>query len=383
MAYLPKPPRPLNLLTIDGGGLQGISSLLILDELLKTIARSKEIPFNKLRPCDVFDVIAGYGTGGWLALLLGRFQLDIKSAMAEWYRLIDCIAPKRKPGELRVPFWQHNYYNPNHLVEQVDRLAGFYGTDKHMFFTPPEGTRCRHSFVSAVKAESKGSDFRYNLFRTYDRPESALVVEGLTDPRKCKISHAFAATGATKYMSLPWKEHSSCGGRSKSLDISFPRPRNITYRAVDESKGLYGPNVEISVVVNVGPGVLNSSDYRSITRKFSWGKEPIATSTRPSEMSEKANAKETTTTEFKQSNSFEKKLRMAVAMMVADIRMFFRSINQKDKPRYYRLAPEVSPSGTAQNDTLEPNLSSDSTMQYLRTSEAIVDMEEIAQHISV
>lgn len=73
MAKLPQPEKPLKILTIDGGGLQGISTLLILDKLLGAIARNNGVPDRKPRPCDVFAVIAGIGPGGWLALLLGRF----------------------------------------------------------------------------------------------------------------------------------------------------------------------------------------------------------------------------------------------------------------------------------------------------------------------
>jgi len=47
--------RPLKILTIDGGGLQAISSLLILDELLTTVAKNNGVNHRKPRPCDVFD----------------------------------------------------------------------------------------------------------------------------------------------------------------------------------------------------------------------------------------------------------------------------------------------------------------------------------------
>lgn len=43
MAQLPKPTKPLNILTIDGGGLQAISTLLILDELLNAVARNNGV----------------------------------------------------------------------------------------------------------------------------------------------------------------------------------------------------------------------------------------------------------------------------------------------------------------------------------------------------
>lgn len=60
-----KPFKPLKILTLDGGGLQAISTLLILNKVLETIAKQNGVPeHEKPRPCDVFDTIAGIGTGG-------------------------------------------------------------------------------------------------------------------------------------------------------------------------------------------------------------------------------------------------------------------------------------------------------------------------------
>ena len=251
MALLPKPCKPLRILTIDGGGLQGISTLLILDKLLDAIARQNGVPESKPRPCDVFDVIAGIGPGGWLALLLGRFQMDVASALAEWYNLIDCIAPRSRAEELRMRVLQHSYFDTDRLVEQVDELTEFYQTDKHMFLTPPEGTRCKHVFVSALKTDSKDRHLGYNLFRTYDCPEGSNVLEGPSNPREYKISHAFGATGAAKYFTPPWREPTAKRGISRFLDVQFPSPHNITELALEEVWGLYGKDLEISVVVNI------------------------------------------------------------------------------------------------------------------------------------
>ncbi|KAL9038521.1 MAG: hypothetical protein Q9214_005247, partial [Letrouitia sp. 1 TL-2023] len=264
MAKLPRPEKPLKILTIDGGGLQGISTLVILDKLLDTIARSNGVPNSKPRPCDVFDVIAGIGAGGWLALLLGRFQLDVSAALAEWYNLVDCIAPRSKAEELRMRLMQHSYFDTERLVEQIDRLTEFYETDQHMFFTPPNSTRCKHVFVSALKTDSKETNLGYNLFRTYHYPEGAKVLDGC-DPRKFKISHAFGVTGAAKHFTPPWKK-----GKLKFLDVKFPSPHNITELALNEMWGLYGTDVQISVVVNIGPGIPSAFDYKKIARRFSW-----------------------------------------------------------------------------------------------------------------
>ena len=57
------PTKPFNILTINGGGLQVISSLSILSQLLNILAAHNGIPPEQaLRPCDVFDTIVGIGT---------------------------------------------------------------------------------------------------------------------------------------------------------------------------------------------------------------------------------------------------------------------------------------------------------------------------------
>ena len=294
MAKLPKPTRPLKILTIDGGGLQGISTLLILNKLLIAIARNNGVEESKPRPCDVFDVIAGIGPGGWLALLLGRFQMDVSAALDEWYNLIDCIAPRSKAEKFRMRLMQHSCFDTDRLVEQVDQLTDFYETDKHMFFTPPSGTRCKHVFVSALKTDSKEKHLGYNLFRTYDCPVGSKVLDGPSNPREYKISHAFGVTGAAKYFSPPWKETSAKKGISKFMDIQFPSPHNITELALNEMWGLYGKDVEISVVVNIGPGTPNASDYRKIARRFSWGRKTATTSPTPPKRAWPSGAKEVT-----------------------------------------------------------------------------------------
>lgn len=49
----------INLLSLDGGGRRIHSSMLILAELMKKLD-----PDNPPKPCDVFDMIGGSGTGG-------------------------------------------------------------------------------------------------------------------------------------------------------------------------------------------------------------------------------------------------------------------------------------------------------------------------------
>ena len=76
---------------IDGGGVRGYSMLILLQELMhRTFVdiygrapKRNEIP----RPCDHFDLIAGTGTGGLIAIMLGRLRMDIDTCMNVYVRM--------------------------------------------------------------------------------------------------------------------------------------------------------------------------------------------------------------------------------------------------------------------------------------------------------
>ena len=270
-----KAPEPLKILTIDGGGLQAISTLLTLNRVLETIARENGVPENrKPRPCDVFDTIAGIGAGGWLAILLGRFRLDITACLSEWYNITHHIAPRSKTAEIRLRLLQHCYFDTDRLVERVDSLTKVYRAGDRLFEHDPQGARTRHVFVAALASDGKG----YNLFRSYEIPKSAKLpeklLEGPENPDSFTISRAFAVTGAARYFIDPWKEQMASSDLSKSSDTKFPEPHNITELALDEMWGIYGTDVPLSVVLNIGPGPPNDVDVKQIARRFPWGLDP-------------------------------------------------------------------------------------------------------------
>ena len=77
--------RPLRILVLDGGGVRGLSEVLILkflmlrlrhEEQKKTKQRLPDLP----SPWKYFDLICGTSTGGLLALMLGRLRLVIPGA---------------------------------------------------------------------------------------------------------------------------------------------------------------------------------------------------------------------------------------------------------------------------------------------------------------
>ena len=76
----------------DGGGIRGYSTLVILTGLMHRIhvLINKNVPvgpYQLPRPCDFFDIIGGNGTGGLIALMLGRMRMDVETCK-EYYEAL-------------------------------------------------------------------------------------------------------------------------------------------------------------------------------------------------------------------------------------------------------------------------------------------------------
>ncbi|KAK8108100.1 acyl transferase/acyl hydrolase/lysophospholipase, partial [Apiospora kogelbergensis] len=79
MASSNNPGPPLRVLSLDGGGIRGKSSLLILENIMERIRESKGLDLVP-RPCEYFDLIGGTSTGGptsIIAIMLGRLGMTV------------------------------------------------------------------------------------------------------------------------------------------------------------------------------------------------------------------------------------------------------------------------------------------------------------------
>ncbi|TKA63802.1 hypothetical protein B0A49_06322 [Cryomyces minteri] len=92
------------ILTLDGGGIRGYSSLLILQALMhevylweRKLDETDPIPNSiwrtltedELQPCHYFDFMYGTSTGGLIATMLGRLRMTVR----------DCLTIYRQVGE--------------------------------------------------------------------------------------------------------------------------------------------------------------------------------------------------------------------------------------------------------------------------------------------
>jgi patatin-like phospholipase/acyl hydrolase len=73
--------RPLRVLVMDGGGVRGLSEILMLKELMQRLQFQEEEAMQRPKggplpqPWKYFDLICGTRTGGLLAIMLGRLRM--------------------------------------------------------------------------------------------------------------------------------------------------------------------------------------------------------------------------------------------------------------------------------------------------------------------
>ncbi|KAL8918595.1 MAG: hypothetical protein Q9172_005349 [Xanthocarpia lactea] len=112
---------PLRILSLDGGGVRGYSTLLLLDELMHRIVSicDGKPPENKdvVKPCEYFDLIAGVGTGGLIAIMLGRLRMTLKQCRDIYIEMTRVVFESDKTIA-GVP-WKSTLYKATKLEEAI------------------------------------------------------------------------------------------------------------------------------------------------------------------------------------------------------------------------------------------------------------------------
>ena len=92
-----KPPEPFDpkgrrlLLSLDGGGVRGLSSILILKHIMDELNAHRE---KRLEPWQVFDMIGGTSTGGSVTFLLSVNAIQLNRDIDS---LPSCLGTSRCP----------------------------------------------------------------------------------------------------------------------------------------------------------------------------------------------------------------------------------------------------------------------------------------------
>ncbi|MCJ1250856.1 hypothetical protein MMC30_008084 [Trapelia coarctata] len=186
------------ILSLDGGGVRGLSSLLVLQELMKKIQQyeEEEEPFvrssassplipaestpqdetgskrtRSFLPCHYFDYIGGTSTGGLMAIMLGRLRMDMDSAL-NVYRQLATEVFERSSSRLKRFFTaQDKEERARALQKVIDNIRPTQSSvgEKDTDFKS-DNSRCK-TVVCALRSESKNDITQTPyLFRSYDHP---------------------------------------------------------------------------------------------------------------------------------------------------------------------------------------------------------------------
>ncbi|KAF3188431.1 hypothetical protein TWF225_003407 [Orbilia oligospora] len=218
--------HPLRVLCLDGGGVRGLSSLLIVKQIMQQIAPNVKNP----RPCDYFDMISGTSTGGIIAIMLGRLQMSIDECIQAYRDMakrvfgIDTLERLARFGATKARF----------DAEVLERVIKKYAGNKWMVNYYPSACKV---FVVAVK--SQNIDGGPKLFRTWG--QRAI-------DEQVRIWEAVRATSAAptffKPMNINGVEYSDGG-------LGYNNPAMLTYLEVVQT---YGKGFPIKCFISVGTG---------------------------------------------------------------------------------------------------------------------------------
>lgn len=187
----------VNVLVLDGGGVRGLSSLLILRNLMEQLGRaspSEAVP----RPCEVFDLICGTSTGGLIAIMLGRLRMTVEDAINCYLRFSEGIF-----GNKRYFPWLRRLaglamYDASILEKHIKDIIADHGGDLNALLEEPVtgSTEYCRTFVVAISQSNAGNP--PVLFRSYPPPHGVEALVG-----KCKIWEAARATTAASTFFSP------------------------------------------------------------------------------------------------------------------------------------------------------------------------------------
>ncbi|KIX92305.1 uncharacterized protein Z520_12051 [Fonsecaea multimorphosa CBS 102226] len=112
----------------DGGGVRGLSSLLILRYLLvlvtQVLVENGKLPagHRMVKPQDLFDIAVGTSTGGLIVLMMAKLDMSLDECIEQYKKLSRDIFAKQRPILKRVFGSDLSKYSGKRLETAVEDL---------------------------------------------------------------------------------------------------------------------------------------------------------------------------------------------------------------------------------------------------------------------
>ncbi|KAH8145333.1 uncharacterized protein LAJ45_10613 [Morchella importuna] len=292
---------PLRLLSLDGGGVRGFSTIMLVQELMLKLfhelygraPRIEEIP----KPCDHFDLIGGTGTGGLIAILLGRLRLDLETCKKVYIHVTKKVFETDKTIA-GLPY-RKTLFKASKLEEAIKEVMREYAGREN---EEKEGFQKEQPHINPVTRSNTSDSYNSSQgSRSSWRSGSAAwgngnMNEPLFDPRPkiCRVFLTAVYKGSDDTTSPALlRTYNSTHATAPSSDITIweaGRATCATYPAfksiqigqsifLDEGSGRYSPVAqvleealvhewpgrEVGILVSIGSGKAPETEYKKET----------------------------------------------------------------------------------------------------------------------
>jgi patatin-like phospholipase/acyl hydrolase len=127
----------IRLLALDGGGVRGLSSLMILQQLMATVD-----PDSPPKPCEYFDMIGGTSTGGLVAIMLGCLRMTVDECIDAYTSLSDKVFEK-KSHRINIRGKLQGRFDAAELERAVRQILVDHGLDEDTLLKDSPDAACK------------------------------------------------------------------------------------------------------------------------------------------------------------------------------------------------------------------------------------------------
>ncbi|KAG8670481.1 hypothetical protein FPOAC1_009897 [Fusarium poae] len=226
-------PKQLKFLSLDGGGVRGLSSLIILKKVMGIVG--SKMKRRDLQPYQYFDLIGGTSTGGIIAIMLGRMRMSIEDCITEYQRLGSIVFGKQRHGEYM--------FDEKVLVRETKAVVLKYlGNEDAPLLDPLEEDACKTVLYTLP--------FKNTVQQTATALRTYINEDKDPNPKTWTIWEAVRATSAATTVFEPFV-HGPPGKEIRYIDAGFGY-NNPSDLILQEARSLWEGDHYLSLHTDVG-----------------------------------------------------------------------------------------------------------------------------------
>jgi len=194
------------------------------------------------RPCDYFDLIGGTGTGGLIALMLGRLEMPIDVAINQYVRFTKHVFSEKK-------IRRNELFKATRFEKAMKTMIESAGLPKDLPILGQGSSLC-HSFVTAFAAVNMSAP---RLFRSYE--------VNANQGYNCAVwKAARATTAAPKFFKAISIGDQDLKEQFISASLGCSNPVTLV---LDEAKNVFGHLQKVACIVSIGTGHPGTISWKS------------------------------------------------------------------------------------------------------------------------